>query len=56
MVSLLKIRAKLIRLFPPRNQPNFYIDSPIPSYPTGYEIANVGPPENFKRQSSDKLV
>lgn len=49
MVSLLKIRAKLIRLFPPRNQPNFYIDSPIPSYPTGYEIANVGPPENVKQ-------
>ncbi|MBD0389727.1 MAG: DUF2236 domain-containing protein [Nostoc sp. C3-bin3] len=48
MVSLLKIRAKLIRLFPPRNQSNFYIDSPIPSYPTGYEIANVGPAENFK--------
>ncbi|MBG1243880.1 oxygenase MpaB family protein [Nostoc sp. NZL] len=53
MVSLLKIRAKLIRLFPPRNQPNFYIDSPIPSYPTGYEIANVGPSENFKPQTSD---
>jgi hypothetical protein len=56
MVSLLRIRAKLIRLFPPRNQPNFYIDSPIPSYPTGYEIANVGPSENFKQQSFDKLV
>ncbi|MEH2299973.1 MAG: oxygenase MpaB family protein [Nostoc sp.] len=53
MVSLLKIRARLIRLFPPRNHPSFHLDSSIPSYPTGYEIANVGPPENVKRQSSD---
>jgi hypothetical protein len=53
MVSLLKIRARLIQLFPPRNHPNFYIDSPIPSYPTGYEIANVGPAENVKQQSFD---
>ncbi|MEH2064655.1 MAG: oxygenase MpaB family protein [Nostoc sp.] len=53
MVSLLKIRARLIQLFPPRNHPNFYIDSPMPSYPTGYEIANVGPAENFKQQTSD---
>ncbi|MEI1373016.1 hypothetical protein PQG02_29960 [Nostoc sp. UHCC 0926] len=44
--------ARLIRLFQPGNNPDFYIDSPIPSYPTGYEIANVGPPENVKQQSS----
>ena len=38
----LKIRANVLRLFPPRLSPDFYIDSPIRSYPDGYEIANVG--------------
>lgn len=42
MVRLLRLRAKLMQLFPPRNHPDFYIDSPIPSYPHGYDIANVG--------------
>ncbi|MBD2438909.1 DUF2236 domain-containing protein [Nostoc sp. FACHB-110] len=45
MVNLLKLRAKLMHLFPPRSQSDFYIDSPIPSYPNGYEIPSVGPEE-----------
>ncbi|MCC5640174.1 DUF2236 domain-containing protein [Nostoc sp. CHAB 5844] len=49
MVRLLKFRARLMHLFPPRNHPDFYIDSPIPSYPNGYEIANVGPEDKVAK-------
>ena len=49
VASLLKLRARLLRFFPPRNQPNFFIDSATRSYPTGYEIANLGPSENANR-------
>ncbi|GBE90441.1 oxygenase MpaB family protein [Nostoc cycadae] len=48
IVRLLKFRARLMHLLPPRSQTNFYIDSPIPSYPNGYEIANVGPDDKGK--------
>ncbi len=40
--NILKIRGKLLYFFPPRLSPDFYIDSPIRSYPNGYEIENVG--------------
>ncbi|MBD2358796.1 DUF2236 domain-containing protein [Tolypothrix sp. FACHB-123] len=49
LANLLKIRARLLRLFPPRNQPYFFIDHPIRSYPNGYDIANIGPEANKKR-------
>jgi hypothetical protein len=45
LANLLKIRARLLRFFPPRNQPHFFVDHPIRSYPNGYEIANLGPAE-----------
>ncbi|NEU71302.1 DUF2236 domain-containing protein [Hassallia byssoidea VB512170] len=48
LANSLKLRGKVLRFFPPRNQPNFFIDSPTRSYPTGYEIANLGPSENPK--------
>jgi hypothetical protein len=48
VANTLKLRGKVLRFFPPRNQPNFFIDSPTRSYPTGYEIANLGPSENRK--------
>ena len=48
VANSLKLRGKVLRFFPPRNQPNFFIDSPTRSYPTGYEIANLGPSENGK--------
>ncbi|GAB1542016.1 oxygenase MpaB family protein [Scytonema sp. NUACC21] len=44
----LKIRGRLLRFFPPRKHTNFFIDSPIRSYPNGYEIANLGPQEKVK--------
>lgn len=46
VASVLKLRARVLRFFPPRNQPHFFIDSPIRSYPTGYDIANLGSAKN----------
>ncbi len=40
--SILRLRSRILRFFPPRQHSNFYIDSPIPSYPKGYDIENVG--------------
>ncbi|MDZ8135822.1 MAG: oxygenase MpaB family protein [Nostoc sp. DedQUE04] len=48
LANILKIRARLLRYFPPRNQPYYFIDHAIRSYPDGYKIANVGPAENSK--------
>jgi hypothetical protein len=45
VANILKFRARILRFFPPRNQPIFFIDSHIRSYPTGYDIANLGPAE-----------
>ncbi|MBD2194526.1 MULTISPECIES: oxygenase MpaB family protein [Calothrix] len=49
LANILKIRARLLRLFPSRNQPYFFIDHPIRSYPNGYDIANIGPEPNKKQ-------
>ncbi len=42
VANSLKIKALALRLFPPRLSSDFYIDSPIRSYPDGYKIENVG--------------
>ncbi len=39
----LKMRGKLLRLFPPRKQPSFFTDSPQHSYPNGYQLTDLGP-------------
>ncbi|MDF5727524.1 MAG: oxygenase MpaB family protein [Rhizonema sp. PD38] len=46
VTNILKFRSFILRFFPHRQQSNFYIDSPIRSYPDGYEITQIGPPEN----------
>ncbi len=46
VANILKLRGLSLRFFPPRQQPHFFIDSPIRSYPNGYEIDELGPPEN----------
>ncbi|MBD2343747.1 oxygenase MpaB family protein [Anabaena subtropica] len=46
VANILKLRARFLRLLPPRTQPNFYIDSPIRTYPNGYEIEKLGPAES----------
>ncbi len=46
VVLLLNFRVKVLRLFPPRKQADFYTDSPTPSYPNGYNISELGPPQS----------
>jgi hypothetical protein len=41
--NILKLRAKILQFFPPRNQPDFVIDHPTRTYPHGYEIDNLDP-------------
>ncbi|HEY9675916.1 MAG TPA: oxygenase MpaB family protein [Waterburya sp.] len=40
---ILRLRSRLLRLFPPRQQPDFFTDSPTRTYPNGYEISQLGP-------------
>ncbi|MFN6535740.1 MAG: oxygenase MpaB family protein [Nostoc sp. EkiNYC01] len=49
IASILKLRGLTLRFLPPHQQSQFFSDSPIRSYPNGYEIANLGPPENKYR-------
>lgn len=44
IAACLKLRARVLRLLPPRNQPDFFTDSPVRSYPNGYDISELGVP------------
>ncbi len=44
VAACLKLRARVLRLLPPRNQPDFFTDSPVRSYPNGYDISELGSP------------
>ncbi len=41
----LKMRGKLVRFLPPRKAPHFFTDTRNRTYPKGYEISRLGPPE-----------
>lgn len=41
----LKMRGQLLRLFPPRKQPAFLTDASQRSYPNGYHLTDLGPPQ-----------
>lgn len=41
---LLQVRGKILRYFPARQSSSFYSDEPQRSYPKGYELADLGPP------------
>lgn len=40
----LKSRGRILSLLPPRREAGFFTDFPQRSYPTGYNISNLGPP------------
>lgn len=42
--QLLQLRGRLLRYFPPRNHPQFYVDEPQRSYPKGHTLKDLGPP------------
>jgi hypothetical protein len=43
--SLLKLRGRAVRWFPPRRTACFFTDHRIRTYPRGYEISRLGPPK-----------
>jgi len=43
--NALRLRARLLRLLPSRRQPRFRTEMTRPSYPEGYTIERLGPPE-----------
>lgn len=46
----LRARSYMAHLFPPRQQPNFYTNQPSRTYPSGYEIAQLGPESLVERR------
>jgi hypothetical protein len=38
----LRLRGRILRLFPSRTQPDFFTDSPTRTYPDGYNIVDLG--------------
>jgi hypothetical protein len=44
VAGALKMRGLLVRLLPARRTPNFFTDRHNRTYPRGYEIAKLGPP------------
>ena len=45
----LKLRGRLVRWLPARREPHFFTDGRNRTYPTGYEIAELGPPRLIAR-------
>ncbi len=40
----LRLRGRLVRWLPPRREPHFFTDGRNRTYPSGYEIGELGPP------------
>lgn len=45
----LRVRGRLAARFAQRRAPRFYMDGAVRSYPQGYAIADLGPPESWYR-------
>lgn len=43
--QVLRSRGRLLRYVPPHQTPNFYSDEPQRSYPQGYGLLDLGPPQ-----------
>ncbi|MGA9578242.1 MAG: hypothetical protein WBV90_11540, partial [Terrimicrobiaceae bacterium] len=43
--GILVLRGLAVRILPARKTPNFFTDRPNRTYPYGYTIAKLGPPE-----------
>jgi hypothetical protein len=44
---VLRARARVLRFLPRRRRPGFYVDGALRSYPRGYTIAELGPPDGW---------
>ncbi|MCZ6727311.1 MAG: oxygenase MpaB family protein [Acidobacteria bacterium] len=50
----LKLRGRLVRWLPARRRPHFFTDNRNRTYPSGYEIAGLGPPRLAARASKNR--
>jgi hypothetical protein len=50
-VGSLRLRGRGLRLFPPRRKPRIYMAGRLRTYPQGYEIADLGPPDFVAERS-----
>ena len=48
----LKLRARLVRILPPRKAAHFFTDDPNRTYPSGYRIEQLGPPGMLAEQTA----
>ena len=42
--GILRLRGRIVRLLPPRREPDFFTDRPNRTHSQGYEIGSLGPP------------
>ncbi|GAB4233007.1 MAG: oxygenase MpaB family protein [Elainellaceae cyanobacterium] len=42
--TALRVRGNALKLVPPRQTPDFYVDTPQRSYPNGFTLTDLGPP------------
>jgi hypothetical protein len=58
--KVLKLRARALRYLPRRKAARYYADQPVRSYPHGYTVAELGPPNDWSadadRAASGPLV
>lgn len=47
VTGALRVRARALRFAPPRRSPATFVDSAIRSYPRGYSVEDLGPPEGW---------
>jgi len=52
--QVLRSRGNLLRYFPPRQTPSFYSDEPQRSYPHGYDLTDIGPPQMLSKLNDPK--
>ncbi len=49
LTKSLQLRSRLLRQMPPRNLPDFFTEQSIRTYPTGYELEDIGPSSLLKK-------
>jgi hypothetical protein len=53
---VLRLRARVLRWLPRRRRSGFYVDAKLRSYPKGYAIADLGPPDDWKTPAIDETA
>jgi hypothetical protein len=54
VATALRLRGRALRLLPARRDSALYCEGSLRSYPKGYELAQLGPPEDWHRRRRDE--